>query len=456
MLKYISWLVAAVAIGYAVFLAYSLHRIPEMPQLDPNLWWGKEPQPREEDTSIRPFKIEFNDTMIADLKQRIKNRRPLTPPLDGINSEYGMNTAYLEKLLSYWAEKYDFKKRAELLNRFPHYKTKVQGLDIHFIRVKPTVKNVKVLPLLMLHGWPSSSKEFDKVIPILTTPRDGYDFVFEVIAADLPGFGFSEGTSKPGLNPVHIGIIMKNLMKRLGINKFYIQAGDWGSQVATHMATIYPDDVLGLHTNMPLSSMPISSVKLLLGSLAPSLLGNHSHRIYPLKNLFRYLVRESGYFHIQSTKPDTVGVGLTDSPSGLAAYIMEKMAICSNRDQLHTAHGGLENLELDDVLDTVTIQWVNNCIVTSMRLYAEGYSTNAPEVYALHGIPTRVPTAAIKFLYEVVYQPDWVLRDKFPNLVRSTTLDFGGHFAALQTPKPFADDVFAAGAEFLKFHETKK
>lgn len=130
--------------------------------------------------------------MIADLKHRIKNRRPLTPPLEGIQSEYGMNTFYLEKVLAYWAEDYDFKHRAALLNKFPHYKTRIQGLDLHFIRVKPEVKNLKVLPLLMLHGWPSSSKEFDKVIPMLTTPREGYDFVFEVIAADLPGFGFSE------------------------------------------------------------------------------------------------------------------------------------------------------------------------------------------------------------------------------------------------------------------------
>lgn len=130
--------------------------------------------------------------MIQDLKQRIRNRRPLTRPLEGIQSEYGMNTLYLEKVLDYWVDKYDFKGRAALLNRYPHYKTRIQGLDIHFIRVKPEAKGKKVLPLLMMHGWPSSSKEFDKVIPMLTTPKDGYDFVFEVIAADLPGFGFSE------------------------------------------------------------------------------------------------------------------------------------------------------------------------------------------------------------------------------------------------------------------------
>lgn len=130
--------------------------------------------------------------MIDDLKQRLRNRRPFTIPLEGIQSEYGFNTKYLEKIIDHWLEKYEFKERAELLNRFPHYKTRIQGLDIQFIRVKPEVKGVKVVPLLMMHGWPSSSKEFVKVIPMLTTPRTGYDFVFEVIAPDLPGFGFSE------------------------------------------------------------------------------------------------------------------------------------------------------------------------------------------------------------------------------------------------------------------------
>ncbi|XP_063622121.1 juvenile hormone epoxide hydrolase-like isoform X2 [Cydia splendana] len=322
MFKYISWFVATVAISYGVFLTYYIYKVPDMPRLDQDLWWGKEPRPKEEDTSIRPFKIEFNDT----------------------------------------------------------------------------------------------------------------------------------GTSKPGLNPVQIGIMMRNLMKRLGFNKFYVHAGDWGSQAATHMVTIFPDEVTGFHTNMPLSASLKSGIKILLGSLAPSLTGDHYHRLYPLSQLL-YLVRESGYFHLMATKPDTLGVSLTDSPTGLAAYLTEKMAVGTNRYQLDTLHGGLESLELDDVLDTVTIQWVNNCAVTSMRVYAEDYFASSPEVHELHKIPTKVPTAAIKLKYEIMWQPDWVLRDKFPNLVRSTTLDFGGHYAALEVPKELAADVFAAGAEFQKFHE---
>lgn len=133
--------------------------------------------------------------MVSDLKNRLKNRRPFRRPLDGMQSQYGINTIYLDKVLDYWLKKYDFKGRAERLNSFPHYKTRIQGLDIHYIRAAPKrqgVKAVKVLPLLLLHGWPSSSKEFDSIIPTLITPRSDYDFVFEVVAVDLPGFGYSE------------------------------------------------------------------------------------------------------------------------------------------------------------------------------------------------------------------------------------------------------------------------
>ncbi|XP_034829183.1 juvenile hormone epoxide hydrolase-like [Maniola hyperantus] len=453
MFKNFALFVAFAAVGVGIGTKYyQLQSVPDLPELDLERWWGDGDKPKQEDKSIRPFKIVFNDSMIEDLKSRLKNRRSYIRPMDGTQSEYGINTIYLENILKYWLKDYNFKERAERLNRFPHFKTKIQGLDIHYIRVKPEVKNVKVLPLLLMHGWPSSSKEFDMAIPMLTKPRRGYDFVFEVVAVDLPGFGFSEGTNKPGLNPLQIGIIMRNLMKRLGFNKYYIQAGDWGSQAGTHLATVFQDEVLGFHTNMPVSSRPISNLKYVIGSLFPSFIveDQHRHRMYPIKDLFSYLMRESGYFHLQATKPDTIGAALADTPAGLAAYTLEKIGICSNRDTLQTPHGGLEEINIDDLLDTVTILWANERITMSMRVYAEAFAW--PEVFVVHDIPTYVPTAAINFQYEVVYQPDWILRDKFPNLVHSTTLDFGGHFAAMHTPKELVDDVFESVVEFIKFH----
>ncbi|XP_052740946.1 juvenile hormone epoxide hydrolase isoform X2 [Bicyclus anynana] len=398
--------------------------------------------------------------MIDDLKSRLKNRRPFTRPLEGKQSEYGINTIYLEeKILKYWTDQYNFTDRAEHLNMYPHFKTKIQGLDIHYIRMKPEANNSnkRVLPLLLVHGWPSSSKEFYKVIPMLTTPRSGYDFVFEVIAVDLPGFGFSEGTNKPGLSALQMGIILRNLMKRLGFSKYYIQAGDWGSQAATHLSTVFQDEVLGFHSNIPVSLRPISVIKYIIGSLFPSLIveDKYRNRMYPITDYVTFLLKETGYFHLQTTKPDTIGAALADTPAGLAAYILEKIGVGSNWDQLHTPHGGLDEINIDDLLDTVTIMWANERITTSMRIYAESVIDWLDD-FIVDNIPTFVPMAAINFRYEIIYQPDWILRDKFPNLVHSTIHDFGGHFAAIQTPKELVDDIFESVVAFIKFHERNR
>ncbi|XP_041980161.1 LOW QUALITY PROTEIN: juvenile hormone epoxide hydrolase-like [Aricia agestis] len=436
-----------IGVGFNV----DLYSVPNFPELDLDRWWGDGIKPDYIDETIKPFTIDFNDTMIDDLRSRLRNRRPFTAPMEGIQSEYGLNTDYFNNILHYWSDSYNFKERADRLNRFPHYKTRIQGLDIHFIRATPEVKGLKILPILLIHGWPSSSKEFDRAIPMLIEPRTGYDFVFDVVAVnDLPGFGFSEGTNKPGLTPVQIGIVLRNLMKRLGFSQFYIQAGDWGSQVATHMVTMFQNEILGFHTNMPMSRMPISVAKYLVVSLFPSYFVEEKNvERVSFKQVITQLIREFGYYHLQATKPDTIGAALTDTPSGIAAYILERVGAGSNADQLNTPHGGMENINIDDLLDTATIMWANERITTSMRIYAEAYAW--PEVTTLHSIPTKVPTAAIKFKYEIVYQPDWILRDKFPNLVRSTELDFGGHFAGMQTPAALVDDVFASVTEFIKF-----
>ncbi len=177
------------------------------------------------------------------LKERLKNVT-YAPPLQGSNFEYGVNTDYIKKIIDYWANDYKWDEREKLLNAVPHFRTKISGLDIHFIRVKPdakATKTKKVLPLLLLHGWPGSVKEFYGIFPLLTKPRSGYDFVFEVIAPSLPGYGFSEAATLPGLNTLQMGLIMKKLMNRLRFDKFYVQGGDWGSVIGSNMATVYPD-----------------------------------------------------------------------------------------------------------------------------------------------------------------------------------------------------------------------
>lgn len=180
---------------------------------------------------------------MEDLKQRLRNSK-LSPPLQGVDFEYGINTDQLQKVIDYWANEYDWRKREQFLNAVPQFRTQIFGLNIHFIRVKPDAKlvgNKKVLPLLLLHGWPGSVREFYDVFPLLTTPRKEYDFVFEVVAPSLPGYGFSDAATVPGMNTAQVAKIMKKLMNRLGFEKFYVQGGDWGFGIGSNLVTLNPE-----------------------------------------------------------------------------------------------------------------------------------------------------------------------------------------------------------------------
>ncbi|KRT82088.1 hydrolase, partial [Oryctes borbonicus] len=396
--------------------------------------------------------------IINDLNQRLRNARPFTPPLEGIQQQYGMNSKLLSEIVEFWKTKYDWKERQVFLNQFPQFKTNIQGLDIHFIRVKPAnTKGLKVLPLLLLHGWPGSVREFYELMPLLTKPPPGKDFVFEVIAPSLPGYGFSDAASKPGLSAMKIGLVFKNLMHRLGFKKFYIQGGDWGAVILANMVTLFPDEVLGAHSNacVILNDNLIVNLKLLLGSIFPSLVVNKEHesKMYPLSNVLEFTLRESGYMHLQSTKPDTIGVGLNDSPVGLAAYIIEKFTTWTNRDWINRMDGGLlMKYDFTKLLDNVMIYWVTNSITTSCRLYAESFSNELLE-RKMGSIPTKIPTACAKFEHEIIYQSDELLKHKYTNLLQSTHFSDGGHFAALEVPELLAKDMWNAFEKFLKYYK---
>ncbi|KAK9732161.1 Epoxide hydrolase N terminus [Popillia japonica] len=435
----------------------SLLEVPPMPVLE-ETWWGPG-QPKKVDTSIRPFKIDIPDKVITDLTQRLKTARPFTPPLEGIQQQYGMNTKLLAEIVEFWKTKYDWKERQNFLNflnQYPQFKTNIQGLDIHFLHVKPTnTKGLRVLPLLLLHGWPGSVREFYELIPLLTTPQPGKDFIFEVIAPSLPGYGFSDGASKPGLSAVKVGLVFKNLMHRLGYKKFYIQGGDWGAFILSNMATLFPEAVLGAHSNtcIILNDNPIVNFKLLLGSIFPSLVVSKEHesKMYPLANVFQFSLRESGYMHLQATKPDTVGVGLNDSPVGLAAYIIEKFTTWTNRDWIDRMDGGLLlKYDYTKLLDNVMIYWVTNSITTSTRLYAETFGNELKDL-KMGSIPITVPTACAKFANEILYQSDELLKHKYTNLLQSTDFPDGGHFAALEVPQLLARDMWNAFEKFLNY-----
>ncbi|XP_025831990.1 juvenile hormone epoxide hydrolase 2-like [Agrilus planipennis] len=338
--------------------------------------------------------LAFSKEVINDLKDRLSRHRPFIPPLEGVQHQYGINTNLLNKIVEYWKNEYNWKERETLLNKYPHFKTKIQGLDIHFIHVKPTTavsEDIQVLPILLLHGWPGSVREFYNLIPLLTTPREDQKFVFEVIVPSLPGYGFSDAAVRPGLGPPQVAVIFKNLMVRLGFEKFYVQGGDWGAIITSNIAAMFPQNVLGLHCNMPYARTPWATIKQILGSFYPSWVVDkpNQHRVYPLKTFFGNFILETGYMHLQATKPDTIGTALNDTPVGLAAYILEKFISWTDHSLIGKEDGGLERkFKLDDLLDNVMIYWVTESITTSVCLYAENFSKEN-RTLQLEGMKTK-------------------------------------------------------------------
>ncbi|XP_047036726.1 juvenile hormone epoxide hydrolase-like [Helicoverpa zea] len=451
-----SYILLAIFIAISSATMYGFKRLttpPETPKVDLQQWWGKYPIDMKKDTSIKPYKIEFSDVIVNDLKERLLHRRSFTPPLENAGFTYGFNTHFLAQVLDFWQNKYNFKEREQFLNKYDHYLTNIQGLDIHFLHVKPKPPpNVTVVPILLMHGWPGSFREFYELIPKLITPRPNQDFVFEIIAPSIPGFGYSQAPVRAGMGPIEVSVIFRNLMARIGHEKYYIQGGDYGSAIGSVMATLFPEHILGYHTNMPmLGYNAMVTIYTLLGSVWPSFIVEPelADRMYPLSKHMSKIVEESGYFHIQATKPDTVGVALSDSPAGLAAYILEKFSTWTNMDYRKSADGSLLNkFSLTHLLDNVMIYWASNTITSSMRHYAEGYK----QLMLTDQIPTDVPTWGIKFKHEISFFPDSILKLKYKNYLHSSIVEDGGHFPAMELPDVLADDIFDAVHTFREFH----
>ena len=209
--------------------------------------------------------------MLIDLKDRLNKVRLPTEAFDGINFQYGFRTDVLRKVIDHWSTTYDWRAQEKALNKYDQFKTQIEGLDIHFYRVKGSSKAKTILPLLAVHGWPGSVVEYQKLIPLLTQPdKDG--IAFELIVPSLPGYGFSEGSHKPGLNVVHIARIMAKLMNKLGHQRFYYQGGDWGSIIGKAITSLYPERILGASLTMPIAPMTLKmALKVAIGSVMPSL-----------------------------------------------------------------------------------------------------------------------------------------------------------------------------------------
>jgi len=393
---------------------------------------------------ITKFQVKSPANTISDLHARIKSDLArLPPPLEGSRFEYGFNTEFLGEVARYWVEEYDWEKQLALLNSFPQFHTSIDGLNIHYLHAKPEhTAGRKIVPLLLVHGWPGSVVEFLDMIPLLTAGDQ--DYAFEVIAPSIPGYAFSSAPTRPGFDLQQAANIFSKLMMRLGHQQFYCQGGDWGSLVTTTLATLFPHQVTGLHVNMGGVISPGGTIKNLL-LLIPGMkyliadqedwekadnLGSNALR----------LLRESGYMHLQATKPDTLGIGLNSSPLALAAYILEKFSTWTNPGLTGDETGGLGAgfpIARDKMLTNIMLYWLTGSITSSMRFYKE----NFPLSQDISRIPLHLPVGYADFPQELYRAPEFMVRGKFQNLVQYTRMPRGGHFAAMEVPDLLAEDI---------------
>ena len=459
---------------------YPVINPPPLPNLPP-IWFGDpklEKDAGAADISVKPFKIAIDGTILIDVKQRLRNDlKRLDPSLSDYPEpivttfEYGFNVNFLmSQIGNHWLNQYNWTNQEIAMNNIgQQYKTNIDGLDIHFIHIKPTAEELSsktnILPLLLIHGWPGSFIEFTEIIPMLTEKDKKQNFVFEVIIPSIPGYGFSSSPKKPGFHFGHCARVFRKLMvDRLGFKDgFYMQGGDWGGFIATAMATLYPESLLGIHLNLAIASMPSTNLKTLLAAIAPKYFLDDfgMSYIHPISEQFAYLLSESGYMHIQATKPDTVGVALSTSPLGLAAYILEKFSTWTRRENKMQEDGNLlQYYSMDKLLDNVMLYWVTNSITSSMRFYKEnlGDPTNK-ELVGINLNPIQnVPTAIATYSDEMFLQTKDMLSGKFKNIVQFTAMPNGGHFAAMEDPHRLYKDFisFVDKVESLRKQMTDK
>ena len=374
-------------------------------------------------SAVVPFTIHVEEAVLADLKERLSRTR-FPDELEGSGWTYGTNIDYLKQLVAYWRDQFDWREQERRLNRFEHFKTNIDGLDIHFIHRRS--KQPNALPLVMTHGWPSTFIEFVKVIEPLADPvgHGGRpEDAFDVVVTSVPGYGFSGKPRQAGYGRERTGAIFAKLMARLGYTRYGVQGGDIGAGIGTSMALNDAAHVAGLHLNSCSGEPPDAS--------NPNA-GLSATEVAKMRERDAFWTEEErGYSHIQGTRPQTIGYALDDSPVALAAWIVEKYRLWCDCD------GDPEKrFTKEELLTNITIYWVTQTATSAARFYYETrHNPVAPR-------RVEVPTGCASFPKDLRFTPRPWLEKRY-NLARFTVMPRGGHFAALEQPELFVDDVRA-------------
>ena len=367
---------------------------------------------------MTPFRIAATDEELEDLRRRLLATRWPEPETVGDWSQ-GVPLSYVQEVCRTWAEDYDWRAREARINEMPQFRTEVDGLGIHFVHARSP--HEKALPLVLTHGWPGSIVEFLDVVGPLTRPEEhGSDAsdAFHVVCPSLPGYGFSDKPSEPGWGVARIASAFSTLMVGLGYERYVAQGGDWGAAVTTQIGIHDPAHCAGIHLNL-VTAFPDRD------SLADLTEAEQS----ALASLQYYQQWDSGYSKQQSTRPQTLGYGLVDSPAGQAAWILEKFWAWTD------CNGHPENaLSRERMLDDIMLYWLPRTAASSARLYWESFHNTGAD-------PVEVPMGGSIFPKEILRVSRRWAEVRFRNIVHWNELDRGGHFAAMEQPTLFVDEV---------------
>lgn len=370
--------------------------------------------------SVQPFTIAFGQDVLDDLRVRLERTR-WPDEVQGAGWQYGANLEYLQQLVRYWHDQFRWGEQERTLNRFAHFRATVDGVGVHFIHERGV--GPQPLPIVLLHGWPSSFVQMLKILPLLTNPaQHGGDATdaFDVIVPSLPGYGFSDRPTKPGMSVGRIAKLLASLMtEELGYTRFAMRGSDLGAGVIQQLALTHSDLLIGLH---------LSGTNPYVGQI-PDQLSEAEQQF--VANAQRWSMQEMAYAMEHSSKPQTLAYGLNDSPAGLAAWIIEKFRAWSD------CNGNLEQrFSRDELLTNLTIYWITQTINSSIRLYYE--TARDPGAWGR----VEVPTAMLMSPKDLFPTPrEWVERSY--HVDRWTDIDRGGHFLEWEEPELVAEDIRA-------------
>ncbi|MDQ0250280.1 pimeloyl-ACP methyl ester carboxylesterase [Sphingomonas kyeonggiensis] len=382
--------------------------------------------------AVRPFRAAIPEADVRAMKRRIAETRwaDAQPVAD---DSQGVRRQELEPLMRYWAQGYDWRKFEARLNALPMFLTEIDGLDIHFIHVRS--RHDKAMPLILTHGWPGSIIEFLGVIDLLTNPTahgGKAEDAFHVVVPSIPGFGFSARPTVPGWGSDHIGRAWSVLMRRLGYDRFVSQGGDCGSVISQRMALQHVPGLIGIHLTMP-AVVPAEIAHILAaGDPAPASLSEKER--FAFDQLVAFYRDNSAYAAMMNTRPQTIGYSLVDSPVGMAAWMYEKIG-----QWTYPAGDPQRVLGRDAILDDMSLYWLTQTGASAARIYWEDHTNN----FNARGV-IDLPVSVSVFPGEIFRAPKSWAERCYTNLYYFNEASNGGHFAAWEQPRIFAEEVRAA------------